>query len=431
MKYRELDQFLFNKNRKKLLGRIKKSSLVIVNSNDEMPRNGDQHFLYRQNSDMFYLTGLDQEKCILILCPAHPVEALREIVFITRPDENMTTWYGHKYSKDEAVKVSGVKTVKWLSDFESTLRDLMVHSEHVYLNLNEQIKFITEVPYYDLRFAHKIINRYPLHEYKRLAPLLTELRMEKEPEEIRQIIKACEITEKAFRRVLSFVRPGVMEYEIEAEIIHEFIRNGAQGHAYDPIVASGKNACVLHYIKNDARCKDGDLLLLDFGAEYANYAADCSRTIPVNGKFTRRQLDCYNAVLRVMKKATRLLVPGTTIDEVYKKVCALMEKEMVGLKLFSKKGAVDPDTKSPLYMKYFMHGVSHFVGLDVHDAGTKYMKLKKGMVLSCEPGIYIPKENIGIRLENIVLVDETPVDLMAGIPIEAEEIMKLMRRGKS
>lgn len=426
MRYNKISPGLFKKNRQKLLENIDRDALVIVNSNDEMPRNGDQNFRFRQNSDLFYLTGLDQEKCVLCLCPGHPVESMREIVFVNYADETMVVWYGRRYSLEEASETSGVKTVKWLSDFDVTLKELMTHVDKIYLSLNESPKYITEVPYRELRFANNIKSVYPAHEIKRLAPLLADLRTVKEPVEIKLLQHACDITEKAFIRVLGFIRPGVNECEIEAEVTHEFIRNRATGHAYAPIIAAGENACILHYVENNRICKPGDLVLLDFGAEYANYAGDLSRTIPVNGKFTKRQKDCYNAVLRVFRKTVKLFVPGNTIDKVYSEVCKMMEKEMIGLGLFTGADVKKQDPSKPLVTKYFNHGISHFIGLDVHDPGNKQTVFQKGMVLSCEPGIYIPEEGIGIRIENDIMVDTIPVDLMKNIPVEANDIEKLM-----
>jgi Xaa-Pro aminopeptidase len=429
MRYKKIDSRFFIKNRVTLTKKLLPKSLVIVNSNDEMPRNGDQNFPFRQNSDMYYLSGLDQEKCILCICPNHPVEANREIVFTVKTSESMVTWYGHKYTLEQASEMSGVKTVKWLDEFKDVLKDLMYHSEHVYLNANENPRYSTEVPYFDLRFAKKTKKEFPLHKYERLAPLVTEMRMTKAPEEIKMMQKACDITESAFMRVLKNIKPGQLEYEVEAEITCEFLKNGCSGHAYYPIIASGANACVLHYIENDKVLKDGDLILLDFGAEYGNYAADLTRTVPINGKFTQRQKDCYNAVLRVMKKATQLIVPGTTIEKINKEVTLLMEAEMIGLGLFTAEEVKNQDSDSPLYFKYYMHGNSHFMGLDVHDVGTRQMELKAGMVLSCEPGLYIKEEGIGIRIENDILVTEAgPVDLMKNIPREVEEIELLMTK---
>lgn len=426
MRYRSIDSSLFIRNRQKLISKLPDNALAIVHSNDEMLRSGDQYYPYRQNSDIFYLTGLDQEKCILTLCPNHPNEKFREIVFTIKADETMTTWTGHKYTKQEVREVSGVANVMWLDDFEITFRDLMASAEVVYINQNEYIKLTNEVPLRDLRFAQEIHDAFPVHRYERLAPLLTGLRLVKEPEEADLIRHACRLTGMAFHRVLQFVKPGVKEYEVEAEMTHEFIRNGAAGHAYQPIIGSGKNALVLHYTRNDDVCHDGDLLLMDFGAEYANYIADCTRTIPVNGRFSPRQRQCYEAVLRVIKKATEFFVPGNSADMVTRETHKLMEKEMIGLGLFTQEQVDQQDPDKPLYFKYLMHGVSHPIGLDVHDVGSKYAPFKKGMVLTLEPGLYIAEEGIGIRIEDDIMVDDVPVNLMADIPREVEEIEQLM-----
>lgn len=428
MRYQPIPNDLFVRNRVKLEKKLKPNALAVILPNDEMPRNGDQCFPFRQSSDLFYLTGLDQEKCILTMFPNHPVEAMREIVFTVKTNDKMVTWYGHKYTLEEAGKVSGAKTIKWLDDFEGVLRELMARAHVVYLNQNENPRFSTEVTSRELRFIEQLRHDFPLHNFERLAPLLTDIRLVKEDEEIELMIKACDITGKAFNRVLGFVKPGVMEYEVEAEITHEFIRNGANGHAYPPIIASGVDTCILHYNNNDKECRDGDLLLMDFGAEYANYAGDCSRTIPVNGKFTPRQRQVYEAVLRVLRKASRMLVPGTTIDKYHAEVCKIVEKELIGLGLFTEEDVLNQDPDNPLFFKYYMHGTSHFMGLDVHDVGNKQQPLARGMVLSCEPAIYIPEEGIGIRLENDIVVDDDPLDLMVHIPIEPDEIEALMAR---
>ena len=428
MRYQTINPRLFEKNRERLEKKLKPNALAVINSNDEMPRNGDQCFPFRQNSDMFYLTGLDQEKCVLTLFPNHPVESLREIVFTVKTNDHMVTWYGHKYTLEQVSVVSGVKTVKWLDDFDATFRDLMARAHCVYLNQNENPRFTTDVPSRDLRFIQQLRTDYPLHEFMRLSPLLTELRMVKDDEEISLISRACEITGDAFGRVLKFVKPGVLEYEVEAEITHEFIRKGASGHAYPPIIASGENNCILHYNQNDQECREGGLLLLDFGAEYANYAGDCSRTIPVSGKFSPRQRQVYKAVLRVLRKASKMLVPGTTIDKYHAEVCKIMEKEMIDLGLFTEEDVKNQDPANPMFFRYYMHGTSHFMGLDVHDVGSKQQPLSKGMVLSCEPGIYIPEEGFGIRLENDILVGHDPIDLMAHIPIEPDDIEALMEK---
>jgi len=428
MKYQPVKKSFFIKKRKNLIKELLPGSVAVIMSNDELNRNGDQNFPYRQSSDLFYLTGLEQEKCILTLCPHHPDEKLRKIIFTIQPNENLETWTGNKYTKEEVQKISGVKTVKWLDEFDSVFRDLVLNSENIYINLNEYIKYQSDVVYIENRFAFELKEKYPAHIIKRLTPIITDQRLVKEQEEIKLLKKACDITDSAFRRVLKFVKPGIKEYEIEAEITHEYLKNGARGHAYQPIVASGKNALVLHYIENKDECKNGDLLLMDFGAEYGNYAADCSRTIPVSGKSTDRQKACYEAVLRVQKKAIKLYTPGNTIDKVNKEVWKMMEQEMINLGLFTKNDVKNQDKNKPLYSKYLMHGVAHFIGLDVHDVGGKYQEFKKGMVLTCEPGLYIKEEGIGIRIENDIVVDDKPIDLMAGIPREVEEIERLMNR---
>lgn len=427
MRYQPIPSDFYTRNREKLVSKLKPNSMAILNSNDEMPRSGDQTFPFKQNSDIFYLTGLDQEKCILTLCPGHPVESLREVAFIVRTNDLMVTWNGYKYTLDEAKALSGIKTIKWLDDFELTLRDQMSRVQHVYLNQNEYIKFTTEVPSRDLRFAAKMRQDYPVHTFERLAPFITELRRIKSPEEVGQLRKACGLTRDGFLRVLDFVKPGLMEYEVEAAFTHEFARKGA-GHAYQPIVAGGKNACVLHYVTNDQVLIDGELLLLDVGAEYGNYCADMSRTIPVNGKFSPRQRQVYDAVLRLLKAGTALLVPGKTNEQWHAEVCKLMEKELIGLGLISQQQVDSQDPSSPAFFRYYMHGTGHFLGLDVHDVGSRQDVFEKGMVITCEPGIYIPEEGIGIRLENDIVVDDVPVNLMADIPVEADEIEALMKR---
>jgi Xaa-Pro aminopeptidase len=427
MKYPAIDSSLFSENRKKYVAHLSEKSIAIFNSNDEMPRNGDANFLFRQQSDLFWLTGIDQEQTILVLAPHHPISEYRELLFVRKTNEHIAVWEGHKYTKEEARAASGIQSVYWLDDFQSLLPVLMHHSDKVYLNLNENDRFVTEVPYRDQRFAASLREKYPHHQYERSAPLMAALRVIKSDTEIQLMRTACDITDKAFRRVLRFTRPGVNECEIEAEIIHEFIRNRATGHAYTPIIASGPNACVLHYNENNKDCKAGDVILLDFGAEYANYAADLSRSIPVSGKFSARQRDVYNAVLRVMRAARKMLMPGTIISKYHEEVGWVMQEELIKLGLLDAEAVKKQDPKSPLYKKYFMHGTSHFLGLDVHDIGSRYEPLESGMVLTCEPGIYIPEEGLGIRIENDILItSKGPVDLMEQIPIEVEEIEELM-----
>ena len=416
------------RNRETMIQGLKPASIAIVIGNDVVNRNGDQDFPFRQSSDLYYLTGIEQEKTILAICPHHPDPKLREVLFLVKPEPLSEIWTGHKLTRDEARTISKIQTIKWIDELELTLRDMILSSENIYLNLNEYVKYQNPVKYLPQRLAHKFKEEYPAHHFHRLAPLITEQRLIKHPEELDRMKEACKITGSAFERILKFVKPGVYEYEIEAEITHEYIRSGARGHAYQPIIGSGKNALVLHYIANSDLCKEGDLLLMDFGAEYGYYAADCSRTIPVSGKFTPRQKVCYEAVLRVQKEATSLFVPGNTIDKINKEVWTMMEKEMIGLDLFTKEAVQDQNPDHPLFFKYLMHGVVHFIGLDVHDVGGKYRKLEKGMVLTLEPGIYIKDENIGIRIENNIVVDDEPIDLMADIPREVDEIESLMNQ---
>ncbi|MCG8410984.1 MAG: aminopeptidase P N-terminal domain-containing protein [Bacteroidales bacterium] len=428
MKYPQLNSLLFEKNRRKLISEMSKNSIAIVHSNDQMPRNGDQYYPFRQNSDLFYLTGIDQERTILTVCPNHPNPELREILFIIESNEQIATWEGHKYTTEEATKTSGIRTIKYVSDLKSILRELVLGAEYIYLNLNENPKFNPEIQLIDSRFMEYIRKEYPSHELKRLAPILKDLRLKKEPEEIELIKEACSITNHAFDRILKFVKPNVCEYQVEAEMTHEFLWHRATGHAYPPIVASGKNACILHYIENNKECKDGDLLLMDFGAEYANYAADCSRTIPVNGKFTSRQKECYEAVLRVQKEVITWLTPGRNITEINLQVDNLIQEEHIKLGLYTRDDVTHQDPKNPLVRKYYPHGTCHFLGLDVHDVGDKTTTLEEGMILTCEPGLYIPEENIGIRIENDIVVAKTPYDLMKDIPREVDEIESLMKR---
>jgi Xaa-Pro aminopeptidase len=429
MIFPHISRHLFEKNRNKLNNKLQINSVAVVTSNDEMPRNGDQYFPFRQNSDLFYLTGIYQEKTTLVLSPGHPNANYREVLFVLKPNKDLETWQGKKLSKQEASAISGIQTVMWDDDFEKTINEIVYSNSTLYLNISENFKIVTELKTSELRLAEKLLNRFPLHRKERLAPVLTSLRLMKEAEEINIIRYACQITGKAFNRVLSYVKPGINEYEVEAEITHEFLKSGAMGHAYYPIVASGENACILHYISNKSLCKDGDLLLLDFGAEYANYAADCSRTIPVNGRFTERQRQVYDATYRVFKKARQLMVKGTSISHIQKQVCSLWEEEHVKLGLYSIRDIQRQDSQEPLYLKYYMHGISHFLGLDVHDVGNKTAILEPGMVLTCEPGIYIREEGIGIRLENDILItQDEPIDLMQHIPLEAEEIEELMNK---
>ncbi len=420
---------LFIRNRKKLTDIIDNQSVVVIFSNSQYLRSGDQHYRFRQNSDLLYLTGIDQEETILLLCPGHPENKKKEILFILKPEKTTERWEGHKLTKEEAHAISGIKHIYWTEEFDLLLRDAVLHSDNIYINTNEYLKLAEKVKDNSTRFIQEIKEKYPLHEYKRLAPLTTGLRVVKEPEELEMIKKACQVTRDAFIRILKYVHPGVYEYEVEAEITHEFLRQGASGHAYLPIIASGNNANALHYIKNSEKCEDEDLLLMDFGAEYSNYIADCSRTIPVNGKFTKRQREIYSANLRVLNRAMEMVIPGNTISNLHNEVCKLWEEEHIRLGLYTKNQVKKQDPEQPLFFKYYMHGTSHFIGLDVHDVGAKEIKFSPGMILTCEPGIYNDDEGIGIRLENNILCTKKgPVNLMEDIPVDPDEIEMLMKK---
>ena len=429
MRYRNIDKDLFISNRKRLLKELKENAVVVLNANDIMPTNSDGTMRFRQNSDLFYLTGVDQEETILVLCPDFHDKKYREVLFLRETSELISTWEGHKLTKEEARAATGIETVLWLSEFPRLFNTMMVMGDvkHVYLNTNDHYRADTAVDNRDARFIKHCLEKYPLHRYERLAPIMHGLRSIKSKYEIELMQEACDITEKAFRRVLKFVKPGVSEFEIEAEFAHEFLRNKSRGFAYEPIIASGVNSCVLHYIENSKSCKDGDVLLLDVGAEYANYNADMTRTIPVNGKFTKRQKDVYNAVLRVKREAMKMLQPGTVYFDYHKEVQKIMQAELIKLKLIDKTDVKNQNPDKPLFMKYFMHGTGHHLGLDVHDVGNMYHKMQIGQVWTVEPGIYIREEGLGIRLENNVVIQKNGVhDLMKNIPVEAEEIEELM-----
>jgi Xaa-Pro aminopeptidase len=429
MRYQKINPALFTTNRKRLVKALKPASVAVFNSNDIMPTNADGTLKFRQNNDLFYLTGVDQEESILVICPQYPDKKLREVLFVRETNEQIATWEGHKLTREEAREVSGIETVLWTSDFHRVFNSMMVMGgvEHVYLNTNEHYRAAIQVESRDSRFIKWCQDKYPLHRYERVAPILSKLRAIKSKHEIELLQQACDITQNAFHRILKFVKPGVLEYEIEAEFAHEFLRSGSRGFAYEPIIASGANSCVLHYIKNNQPCKAGDVLLLDVGAEYANYNADMTRTIPVSGKFTKRQKEVYNAVLRVLRAAFTLLRPGTVYFDYHKEVQKVMESELIKLKLINRTDVKKQNPDKPLFMKYFMHGTGHHLGLDVHDTGNMFDKLKEGMVWTVEPGIYIREEGVGIRLENNVVITKNGLlDLMKNIPIEPEEIEELM-----
>ena len=403
-------------------------SVAIFNSNDIYPISADSTMPFEQHRDIFYLSGVDQEESILVIFPDAFKESQREMLFLKETSELIAIWEGEKLTKDGAFDTSGIKTVHWLQDWDKVMKGVFAEAEKIYINTNEHTRANTIVQTREDRFIKKLKKDYPAHSYRKSAPILHRIRSVKEDIELDLMQTACNITEKGFRRILGFIKPGVMEYEIEAELMHEFLRNRSKGFAYTPIVGSGKNACVLHYIENNQECKDGEVILMDFAAEYANYASDLTRCVPVSGKFTQRQKDVYNAVLRVKTEAEKLLVPGTYLEEYHKEVGLLMQSELLGLGLLDKNDIDTQNPDWPAYKKYFMHGTSHFIGLDTHDVGLWTEPLKAGMVFTCEPGIYIPAENLGIRIEDDLVVQESggPFNLMANIPIEAEEIEELM-----
>jgi Xaa-Pro aminopeptidase len=423
MRYQSINNQLFIDNRKRFASKLKPGSLAVFNSNDVMPTNADGHMKFRQNADLFYLSGIDQEDSILVINPGAKDGVHTEVLFLKETSELIAIWEGHKYTKAEAAATSGIQKIYWLKDFPAVFKSMMVEATHVYLNTNEHTRAVIEVETRDARFINWCKNEYPMHAYERSAPVMHELRAIKSAIEVDLLQRACDITEKGFRRLLKFVKPGVWENEIEAELVHEFLYNRSEGFAYTPIIASGPSACVLHYIENNKQCKDGEVILLDVAAEYANYNSDLTRCLPVNGKFTKRQKDVYNAVLHVMKAATAMLVPGNNLNDYHRAVGNLMEEELIKLGLLNADEVKKQNPDAPLYKKYFMHGTSHYLGLDVHDVGNRFRKFEAGMVFTCEPGIYINEEGLGIRLENDILITEKgPKDLMANIPLEADDI---------
>ncbi len=427
MKYSAIDNKLFIENRKRFAASLKPNSIALFTSNDIMPTNADGSMGFVQNSDLFYLTGVDQEETILLIYPDAKNGAHKEVLFVKETSELIAIWEGAKLNVEQAQKVSGIKTVVWNNGFDMFLKGIVFQAEHIYLNSNEHTRRYIDTETAEMRFNKNILSKFPLHKVERAAPIMHKLRAIKSSHEVELIQQACNVTEKGFRRLLGFVKPGVMEYQIEAELVHEFICNRSRGFAYGPIIASGSNACVLHYVDNNKECKAGDVILLDVAAEYGNYASDLTRCLPVSGKFTVRQKQVYNAVLRVMKAATAMLTVGNNIPDYHKAVGLLMEKELVDLGLITMDDIKKQNPEWPAYKKYFMHGTSHFLGLDVHDVGDFNRKLEAGMIFTCEPGIYIPAEDLGIRLENDILVTANgPDDLMKNIPLEADAIEELM-----
>jgi len=429
MKYLPIEADLFAQNRRRFVEQLQPNSIAVFNSNDRMPTSADGTHAFIQQTDLFYLSGIDQEESTLVICPDAKEEKHREILFLKETNEQIALWEGQKYTKDEATAVSGIKTVYWNHEFNTIFRALVFQSESIFLNTNEHLRADDSVETRDRRFLRWCRNAFPLHHYRRTAPIMQDLRIVKSPPEVNLIKTAGNITDKAFRRLLGFIEPGVWEFEIEAEIWHEFLKNRSRGPAFETIIASGVDSCTLHYVRNDKQCRAGDLVLIDFGAEYANYAADVTRTVPVNGRFTKRQKEVYNAVLKVHKAAIRMLTAGNTIDEYTREVGKVMETELIGLGLLDAGEVKKQSEGEPLYKKYFPHGTSHHLGLDVHDYGDKYRKFEPGMVLTCEPGIYVKEEAIGVRIENNILITAgDPVDLTGTIPREADEIEDLMNQ---
>ena len=430
MKYDLIQNTLFIKNRKKFMAAMLPKSIAVFNSNDVYPISADSTMPFEQHRDIFYLSGADQEETILLLFPDAINKKHREVLFVRETNEHIAVWEGEKLTKEKATLVSGIEAVYWLTDFDKIFFDLMTEANTVYFNTNEHYRQAVETQTREDRFIQKCKLQFPAHQYAKSNPILQEIRGVKEPEELALMQTACNITEKGFRRLLGFVQPDVWEYEIEAELLHEFIRNRSKGFAYTPIIASGNNANVLHYIENNQQCKSGDLILMDVAAEYANYSSDLSRTIPVSGKFTPRQREVYDAVLRVKNEATKMLVPGTIWAEYHKEVGKIMTSELIGLNLLDKADVQNENPEWPAYKKYFMHGTSHHIGLNTHDYGALKTPMKANMVFTVEPGIYIPNENMGIRLEDDVVIQEkgVPFNLMQNIPIEADEIEELMNK---
>ena len=431
MKYLPINTELFITNRESFVKQMIDGALAVFNSNDVFPISADSTMPFQQHRDIFHLSGVDQEESILVLFPSASNTAHREMLFLKETSELIAIWEGEKLTKSTAFESSGIKTVYWLQQFPVIFKQVMAECSAIYVNTNEHLRASTIVETREDRFIKTVKNDYPAHHILKSAPIMHRIRSIKHPIEIELMQTACNITEAGFRRLLGFVKPGVWEYEIEAELSHEFLRNRSKGFAYMPIIASGKNACVLHYIENNQQCKDGDVILLDVAAEYANYSSDLTRCVPVNGRFTKRQKDVYNAVLHVKKEAEKLLLPGVIMADYHKTVGLLMEEQLVKLQLISLDDIKNQKADWPAYKKYFMHGTSHFIGLDTHDVGLWHEPIKAGMVFTCEPGIYIPEEGLGIRLEDDLLVQKTgaPFNLMGNIPLEAEAIEDLMNRG--
>ena len=431
MKYLPLNPKIFIQNRKRFVEKMDKNSIAIFNSNDELPTNADQLFKFKQNSDLIWLTGIEQEDSMLILFPDNPDPKYREVLVLVRPNELKEKWDGHRLRRNEATAISGIQTILWLDVLDGMLQPWIHLSDNIYLNSNENDRKANFVPVRDYRYAEQMKQRYPLHQYKRSAKLLKDLRAIKTPLEVEVIQKAIDITEETFKRLLQFIKPGVMEYEIEAEIMHSFLSQRSTGPAYSSIIAGGDRARTLHYIENNQACKAGELILMDFGAEYGNYCADLTRTVPVNGKFSSRQKIVYNACLHLHHYAASILKPGISIVDYTEKVGEEATKLFQKIGLLQKSDVKNEDIENRAYRKYLYHGISHHLGIDVHDLGTKTDPIKAGMVFTVEPGIYIEEENMGIRIENNFWITRNGnQDLMKNIPITVEQIESYMKRNK-
>lgn len=431
VKYENLNPKLFQENRKRFEQLMKPNSIAIFNANPEVAENGDATYTYKPNSDVVWLSGITQEKTMVILYPDNFDKNAREVLVIQRPNELKEKWNGHLYRSDEAQRISGIKNIQFTDNIGGLLQVWMHHADYVYLDTDENDRLGMDTFRTDLAFVKGFMEKYPLHHYERAARLMKELRAVKTKYEIEIVSKAIDITHKALLRVCQFMQPGVMEYEIEAEITHEFLRNRATRHAYGAIIASGDSARTLHYVDNNKECKDGDLVLMDFGAEYGNYNADMTRTIPVNGKFTKRQKEVYNACLAIHRYCASILKPKINYDDYMKKVDQEYEKQLQKIGLISKSDLKNQDSENPAIRKYFYHGIGHHLGLDVHDLGARNEPVKEGMMFTIEPGIYIEEEQMGIRIENNYWLTKTGnIDLFKGIPITAEDIESAMKRKK-
>jgi len=429
MKYKAINPKLYSSNRSRFAKKMKRNSIAVIHAHDQLPENGDAMINYKPNSDVVWLSGIVQEKTMVILNPDCKDPNFREVLVILRPNEHLEIWEGHKFTQKEASKISGIKTVIFLDQLDSMLQAWLHHTDTVYLDTNENDRMATDIPRLDLRYVHDFMKRYPLHKYERAALIFKELRAIKTKYEMEVMQEASNITLKAFLRICKFIKPGVYEYEIEAEMMHEFLRNRATRNAYGSIIASGDRARTLHYVENNQVCKDGEIILMDFGAEYGNYCADMTRSIPINGKYSKRQKEVYNACLNVHNYAKSILKPGKSWDQITSLSGTRMEKELLKIGLLSKADIKNADKSNPAWKRFFYHGLGHHLGIDVHDIGTRNEKIKAGMMFTIEPGIYIKEEQLGIRIENNFWVTKSGVkDLFSKFPITTSEVEAAMKK---